>query len=398
MSEQTIPESVTKVVVDDREFYLVGTAHVSKDSVNDVRATVNLVDPDAICVELCASRYKTFTQKDAWRKMDIFKILKEKKTTLLLVQLIMSSFYRKLGEQLDVQPGAEMLEGANLAKEREVELVLADREIEITFKRIWGFLSLWQKMKLLGHIFLGVFDQEAIDSDLVETMKKKDQLEVIMEEFGQKLPEIKERLIDERDVVLAQKIRQAPGKKVVAVVGAGHVPGMTQHIQQDEPIDALLEIPPKSFWPTLLKWGIPLAIIGMFVYAFVTGDVQQTKEYILIWCLVNGILSALGAIAALGHPLTWLAAFLAAPLTSLNPLLAAGWVAGLVQAWVKRPTVDDFEDIPQAIATAQGFWTNPVTRILLVVALANLGSVLGTGIAGTWIVTRLLSMFGGTPS
>ncbi len=390
MTEQTLPESVTQVSVDGREFYLVGTAHVSKDSVNDVRTTIKQVQPEAICVELCASRHKTLTQKDAWRKMDIFKILKQKKSTLLLVQLIMSSFYRKLGEQLDVQPGAEMLEGVKLAEDTGAQLVLADREIEITFKRVWGFLSFWHKIKLLAHIFLGIFEQEDIDTSLVETMKKKDQLEGIMEEFAQKLPEIKKRLIDERDIVLAQKVRQAPGQKVVAVVGAGHVHGMTQHIQQEEPIDALLEIPPKSFWPGLLKWGIPLAIIAVFVYGFTRGDLEQAKQNLLIWFLVNGILSALGAMAALGHPLTWVASFLAAPITSLNPLVAAGWIAGIVQAWVKRPTVDDFEDLPHAIATVQGFWANPVIKILLVVAFANLGSVLGTSIAVPWILARLV--------
>jgi pheromone shutdown-related protein TraB len=307
---------------------------------------------------------------------------------LLLAQLIMSSFYRRLGEQLGVQPGAEMLEGIECAKQRNARLILADRDIEITLKRVWGYLGFWNKMKLLSSLMLSIFSKEEIDSDTIETLKQQDQLESIMAEFAEQFPEIKLRLIDERDIYLAQKIRAAEGQRIVAVVGAGHCQGIQRHIQQDESLEELTTIPKKSIIPKLIGWGIPVLLLGLFIYGFFTKGTDFSIKTIWIWFLVNGTLSALGAAIALAHPLTILSAFLGAPITSLNPLIAAGWVAGLVKAFVKRPTVDDMEDLPNAIYSVKGFWANPVTRILLVVIFANLGSVLGTWIAIGWIGGR----------
>ncbi len=392
MTDSPLPDRVTHVTLaDNRQIYLVGTAHVSKESVDDVINTVNIVNPDRICVELCGPRYHTLTQRDAWKKMDIFKVVREKKSLMLLVQLIMSAFYRQLGKTLDVQPGAEMLEGVNLAKEKDIELVLADREIEITLKRVWGYMGFWTKAKLINHLFLSLFTNETIDQDMVETLKEKDQLESIMAEFSEQFPEIKSRLIDERDIYLAQKIREAGGKEVVAVVGAGHCKGISEYIHKDNDLTELKKTPPPSWVPTLLKWGIPALIIALFGYGLYNKGLTHFIENIGIWFLGNGLFSAIGAIAAFAHPLTVISAFLAAPFTSLNPMIGAGWVAGLVQAWIKKPTVDDFEDMSTAIESVKGFWTNPVTRTLLVVALANLGSAIGTPLAGLLIAWRTAS-------
>lgn len=390
MSEVSLPDRVLVINVDGRQIYVVGTAHVSQESVDDVRTTVEQVNPDTICVELCPARHKAITQQDNWKKMDIFKVIKQKKAVLLLAQLVMSSFYRRLGEQLGVQPGAEMLEGIECAKQRDARLILADRDIEITLKRVWGYLGFWNKLKLLSSLMVGVLTKEEIDSDTIETLKQQDQLESVMAEFAEQFPEIKLRLIDERDIYLAQKIRSAPGQTVVAVVGAGHCQGIKQHIQQDESLDELITVPKKSIVPRLIGWSIPALILGLFAYGFYTKGAEFLKENMWIWFYVNGIPSAIGAACALGHPLTILSAFLFAPFTSLNPLIAAGWVAGLVQALVKRPTVDDFEDLPNAIHSAKGFWENPVTRILLVVIFANLGSVMGTWVSALWIWIRSL--------
>jgi len=380
--EKVLPASVRVVEIDGRKVFLVGTAHVSKESVEDVRLTVEAVRPDAVAVELCEGRYKAMTDRDSWKQMNIFKVLKEKKAVFLLGQLIMSSFYKQLGEKLGVEPGAEMLEGIRRADECGAKLVLADRKIETTLRRVWGYLGFWNKLKLFSSLLVGLLEREELDEAMIEKIKQSDQLESIMGEFAQKYPEIKRRLIDERDIYLSQKIREADFERMVAVVGAGHVLGICEHIQVDNDLSELEELPAKSIWPKVLKWAIPFAIIGLIVLGFFR---DQSPRSLYIWLGVNGTLSALGSAIALGHPLTVLASFVAAPITSLNPFIAAGWVAGVVQAWIRKPTVEDFEILPEAIHTAKGFWRSPVTKILLVVAFANIGSGFGTWIALTWM-------------
>lgn len=388
-SDCMLPESVHHVTIDGKNIYLVGTAHVSQKSVDDVSRTVETVNPDVICVELCDARYKAIIQRDNWKKMNIFKIIKEKKALFLLTQLIMNSFYRRIGEQLGVHPGAEMVEGIKQAEKTGARLVMADRDVEITLKRVWRNLNFWNKIKMASHILATLFVGETIDESLIEKIKERDQLETILETFSQSFPEVKKRLIDERDIYLSQKIRNAPGSTVVAVVGAGHVPGIQQHIQKNIPIAPLVDVPPKSIVPAILKWAVPAFIVTLLVAGFFKGGKQHSVDSIYIWILVNGILSGLGAAIALAHPLTILATFVAAPITSLNPTIAAGWVSGLVQVWIKKPTVSDLEDLPNAISSVKGFWMNPVSKILLVVVLANLGSSLGTFISGSWIAARL---------
>ena len=383
----SLPERVSHVKVDDKDVYLVGTAHLSQESVQDVRTTAEQVHPDAICIELCKARHQAMTQADTWSKMDIFKVIRQKKAAFLLAQLIMTSFYRRLGEKLHIQPGAEMLEGIRMAEQSKTELVLADRDIEITLKRVWGYLGFWSKLKLALQLVVSTLFTEKIDTDMIEQLKKQDQLEAIMAEFAEQFPEIKRRLIDERDTYLAQKIRTAPGQTIVAIIGAGHVDGIKSQIHQDQPLDELMTLPPKSIWGPLLAWGLPLLILGLIAYGFTKGTAHGFQN-VYIWVLVTGSLAGVGAAMAFAHPLTILSAFVAAPITTLHPLLAAGWIAGIVQAFVKRPTVRDLEDLPEAIATVKGFWTNPVTRILLIIVLSNIGASIGVFIAGPWIAAR----------
>ena len=387
-TEHTLPPSVTTVDVQDRTVHIVGTAHVSHASVRDVQEAISLTQPDTVCVELCPSRHQAMTQPDDWKKMDIYKVVKEKKSLFLLIQLILSSFYRSIAKQLGIQPGAEMLAAVNMAREQGAQLILADRDVNITLKRVWGYLSWWHKLKMLFQLLASLILPDKVDESSIEELKDKDQLEVVMDQVAKSFPQVKQKLIDERDLYLAHSIQNAPGRVVVAVVGAGHVPGIIKALPTKIDTAPLLELPAPSLWPKILKWGIPCIIAGLLAYGFYQG-VEQSVQSVSIWILVNGIFSALAVSLALAHPLTIASTFVAAPLTSLNPTIAAGWVAGLVQAWIKKPTVADLEGLPQSLGSVRGFWLNPVCRILLVVVLANLGSSLGTFVAGSWIASRL---------
>jgi pheromone shutdown-related protein TraB len=355
-----------------------------------VRRLIEQVQPDAVCVELCEARYRSLMDRDAWQRMNIWRVVREKKALLLLAQLALNAVYRRIGEQLGVQPGAEMIEGIRMAEATGARLVLADRAVDVTLKRVWGYLNFWNKCKMIMQLAGGVFAAGEVDAALVEELKQQDQMESILKMFSQSFPEVKKRLIDERDVYLAHHIRNAPGGRVVAVVGAGHVPGITRHIGADADLGPLNAVPPPSPLAGVLKWLLPALVAGLLVLGFMQGDARAGIESVYIWVLVNGLLAAAGSALALAHPLTILATFVCAPLTSLNPMIAAGWVAGLVQVWVKKPTVADLEGLPEALTSIRGFWSNPVSKILLVVVLANLGSSLGTFISGGWIAARLL--------
>jgi pheromone shutdown-related protein TraB len=388
MSESlSLPESVTQIKIDDREIYLVGTAHLSKESVSDVQNTIQTVRPDSVCIELCEQRYRVMTDPDNWKKMNIFKILREKKSTLLLAQLILSSFYRRLGEKLGIQPGAEMLAAIKAAPEVNATIVLADRDIEITLKRVWRYLSFWNKIKMFFHFIVDIFAGEEINENLIEQMKTKDQLESVLAEFADKYPEVKRRLLDERDIYLAQKIRHSPGQKIVAVVGAGHIRGIKENITEDKDISKLIEVPAKSKISALFKWIIPAVVVAIIAFGFFKGKDEGIKN-IYGYILITGLCAAAGTAIALAHPLSILTAFVAAPIMIIHPLLATGWFSGLVEAYIRKPTVEDFHTLPDSISTFKGFWKNTVTRILLVVALSNLGAMVGGWIAVVWIFKR----------
>jgi pheromone shutdown-related protein TraB len=390
-AQPALPSSVKRLRQGEREIYLIATAHVSKQSVQDVRDTIEAVQPDTVCVELCEARYRNIIDRAQWKRTNIIKIIRQKKAMLLLSSLIMTSFQRRIAEQLGVTPGAEMVEGIQQAEKRGANLVLADRDIQTTLRRTWGMLGFWSKMKMMAQLLASLFVVEKIDEATIEELKNEEKLADVLDMLADEFPMVKGTLIDERDVYLSQKIRAAEGKKIVAVLGAGHVPGILREIEKETPLQPLEDLPPRSLGPQLLKWGIPAAIIALLIYGFFKDGAQHSLESLWIWVLVNGTLSALGALLALGHPLTVLTAFLAAPLTSLNPMIAAGWVSGLAQAVLKKPTVEDLENLPDAISSVKGFWLNPVSRILLVVVLSNLGSTLGTFIGGSWIAGRSLS-------
>ena len=382
--------NLTHLKFNEKEFILVGTAHVSKESARLAKSVIEEEKPDTVCVELCQSRFQAIRQKDRWQDTDIIKVIKEKNSFLLLSNLLLASFQKRIAKQFDVKPGEEMITAINTAESTGAQIHLADRDIRTTLSRTWRVMGFWSKIKLVFQLILSLGQLDEIKEEDIEKMKQQDVLETLLAEVGKSLPALKSIVIDERDQYLAEKIRTAPGNKIVAVVGAGHIPGIQKYWDSDIDTRALEQLPPKGKLIGILKWLIPVAIVGLFIAGFFYGGTAAGTDMIIWWILANGILAGVGAIIALAHPVTILASILAAPLTSLNPMIAAGWVSGLVEAFSRKPKVKDLERLPEDILSVRGFWKNNVTRILLVVDFTNLGSSLGTFIAFPVIVKVLL--------
>ena len=385
----TYSDNVNEIVFDEKKILLVGTAHISQSSVDEVNKVIEQEQPDTVCIELCASRHQAMVDKDQWKNTDIFKVVREGKSFLLLSNLIMTAFQKRLGSQLGVKPGAEMLAAIQASERINAELQLVDRDVKITLQRTWRGMPFWGRMKVFSQLLASLFIREEISKEEIEKLKESDALSEAMQMLADQSPDMKRILIDERDQFMAEKIRQAPGKRIVAVVGAGHVKGLSLELEREHNLAELETVPSPGKLGIWLKWGIPALIIGLIGYGFYAVDTDVSIEMIQRWFLINGTLSAIGTAIAFGHPITIATAFVAAPFTSLNPAVAAGWVAGLVEAFLRKPQVRDFEDLAEDITHLRGFWKNNITRILLVVMFANLGSAIGT-FAGGFAIASLL--------
>jgi len=370
-----------RLTFEDKEIILIGTAHVSRESAELVEQVIKDEKPDTVCVELCQSRYQSLTQRDQWQNTDLLKVIREKKAFLLLANLMLAYFQKKIGQKLGIRPGEEIMRALKNAEAVGARIHLADRNIRTTLARTWRLMGLWTKIKLLAQFIASAGEVDDIKEEDIEKMKKEDVLETLLSEIGKSLPELRHILIDERDKYMAHKIRTAPGNKIVAVVGAGHVPGIHLHWEQKVDMDSLDQVPPKGKLSGLLKWAVPVLIVGLIILGFYFAGTAAGTSMIKLWILANAVLAGLGAALALGHPLTVLSAIIASPLTSLNPMIAAGWVSGLVEALLGKPKVRDFENLPEDISSLKGFWKNKITRILLVVVFTNMGSSLGTFVA-----------------
>lgn len=374
-------DNIHRLTFEDREITLIGTAHVSRESADLVVKVIEEEKPDTVCVELCESRYKAIKQKNRWQNTDLIKVIREKKSFLLLSNLLLTSFQKKIGQKLGIKPGEEMIRAMDSADSVGAHIHLADRDIRITLSRTWRLMGLWTKMKLLAQLVTSMGEVDSIKEEDIEKMKDKDVLETLLSEIGKTLPELRRILIDERDMYLTEKIRSAPGKRIVAVVGAGHVPGIKRGWNEAIDLNALDELPPKGKLFSFLKWGIPALVVGLIVLGFFYAGASAGTHMIKWWVLANAVFAGLGAAIALAHPLTILSAIVASPITSLNPMIAAGWVAGLVETFIGKPKVKDFESLPADILSLKGFWKNKITRILLIVVFTNLGSSLGAFVA-----------------
>ncbi|MDR1787089.1 MAG: TraB/GumN family protein [Treponema sp.] len=374
-----------------RTIILIGTAHVSKESIAEVNAAINAERPALVCVELDQARYQSIAQKDNWERLDVVKVFREKKGFLLMANLVLASFQRRMGSGLGVNPGEEMKAAIEAAEERGIPWRLCDRDIQATLRRAWGRCGFWSKAKLLSALFSSAFSTERLSEDEIEHLKTRGELDGMMDALAQYLPKVKETLIDERDRYLAAKIWDASdaagGGATLAVVGAGHLPGLSARLEaiasgaEDTGVSALEEIPRPGVFSRIAGWAVPAAIVAFIAAGFFLKGTDVSLEMLVKWLVCNSSLAALGCLAALGHPLSILAAFFGAPIATLNPFIGVGIFSGIVEATLRKPRVEDAETLAQDIGSLRGIYKNRITRALLVFFLSSIGGAIGNFVA-----------------
>ncbi len=382
---------VHQISYKQKEIILVGTAHISKHSAELVARVIEGEKPDVVCVELDAQRLEALSNQKRWENLDLKTVIKKKQLSTLIINILLSSYQKKLGSKLGVKPGLELYEATKVAEKLNIPIELGDRDVRITLKRAWHSMSFVQKLKFMTMGIAGIFEKQEISEEELEKLKSKDVLTELMQELGKAMPVLKTVLIDERDSFLAKKIKEANGNKIVAVVGAGHLQGIIKKITNDEQIDlSTIEVIPKSSpWIKIIGWAIPVIIIGSIFFIGYDQGMREAGNNSLYWFLANGIPSALGALIALGHPFTILSVFFAAPFTSLSPLIGAGYVAAFVQTYFKPPVVKEIQSVSEDINKPLMWWQNKLLRILLVFILSGLGSVIGTYVGAYKIISNL---------
>ena len=394
-------QPVRHIERDNVRYTLIGTAHVSRASADAVQAMASSGEYDAIAVELCPARYDALTAERNWSDLDLYKVVREGKAGLVMANLALSAYQRRIAEQFGIEPGAEMRAAVTAAALGNVPLQLVDRDLATTLKRSYASVPWYKRIYLMTGLALGMVSSDEIDEDSIERLKEGDILEATFTEFAEQSPELFRSLIAERDRYMAARLRQENGpdperqdmKNVLVVIGAGHMEGICKHLQemQENPGDVrreLDEIPPKARWPRVIPWAVMVLVLAGFAIGF-SRSPELGWQLVVLWVAINGGLAALGALIARGHPLTILSAMIAAPLTSLNPTIAAGMVTGLVESWLRKPKVSDLENLRFDITTVKGWFNNSATRILLVFFFSNLGSAIGTWVAGFKIFDAL---------
>ncbi|MBZ0234882.1 MAG: TraB/GumN family protein [Deltaproteobacteria bacterium] len=404
--------SVTQLERNGTTFHVVGTAHVSRRSVEEVTRVIEELRPEVVCVELCQGRYDALTQENAFRNLDVFKVVREGKTLYLLAHLALASYQRKMGDALGVKPGSELLAAIETAKRVGARVELIDRDIHTTLKRTWSNLGLWKRSMLLSSLLVGFGEDDddgkpaaddkragtggregrkEITADDIEQLKESKALSEMLDELARALPEVKKPLIDERDAFLVSGMESSANgaRNVVAVVGAAHVPGMRRQFGQTIDRDVLARLPPPSLLWTIVKWAVPLLLVAGLVWGAFHSENVSAQDVVKALVLPTSIGAGVLTLLAGGRPLSVLTAIAVAPVAAIHPLLGTGMVVGVVEAWRRKPTVVDCERLPDDVTTLRGFWRNPVSHILLVAIASGIGTALGMWLGAAWIVTLL---------
>ena len=377
----------------DENLKIIGTAHVSRASADIVRQEITEWKPDIVAVELDEGRLSTLKNPESFDEEALSKVIKTGRTSLVLFQSLLALEQRKMGLETGEKVGVDLLSAIEAAEENEIEVKLVDRDIKITLKRAWKKMKFREKWRIL---FSLIADEPEDDVDVDTLLGNGDLITQMMDELKEIAPAAGSVLVDERDKYLAGSIQEIRGeKKVLAVIGAGHLNGVSNRLRDNKVLeesewDQLKSVPPPNPAWKIMKWGFPTLILGLFGYLIMQGNYEELLSVAYTWLALNATLAALGALLARGHPLAIITAALASPITSLNPTLAAGWFAGAVQMKVAKPTTGDLQDFLKLDRFGL-FWSNRVGRVLLVTALANLGSSFGAYLAGTAIIGTLLA-------
>ncbi len=399
IKETWMKQTQIELELNGRKIILIGTAHVSEESVNEVKTAISEIKPDCVAIELDEKRCDSIKNPDKYSQLDIIKVLKRGEGFLLLANLVLSSFQKRMGDNVGVKPGDEMLAAMEQAEKDGIRCSLVDRPIQITLRRAWAKNSFFGKSKLIAALFSSAFSKEEISEEEIEGLKDRSEMDSMMNELSEYLPVVKEVLIDERDKYLASKIWESEGEKILAVLGAGHLPGVQSHLekiasgQETSNTEEISVIPPKKLGAKNLGWMIPIIILALIGVGFDFGGKDKGTEMALTWFLWNGIPSAIGAAIAAAHPLAILVSFICAPITSLCPLIGVGIVSGICQAFFCRPKVRDLENLADDAGKVKGWYKNRILRTLLVFFLSSIGSSIGTFAGGADLISNLPGIF-----
>lgn len=377
-----------------RKITLVGTAHVSAQSIEEVTNTIKELKPDCVAVELDEKRADSIQNDQRYSDLDIVKVIREGKAFLVLANLMLASFQKRMGQNIGVKPGDEMLAAIKTAEEMGIATSMVDRPVQTTLQRAWAKNGFMGKMGLLASLLASAFSKEEVDESEIEALKQKNEMDNMMGELSKEMPVIKEVLIDERDKYLASKIWESQGNNIVAVLGAGHLAGVEAHLNQiaaggeSSDVAEISELPAKKSLAKFIGWLIPAVIIGFIAAGFIYGGRKAGTAMLSTWVLWNGIPSAVLSIVALAHPVTIIVSFLAAPFTSLCPFIGVGFVSGIVQAVICKPRVRDMENLSEDVQSIKGFYRNRILRVLLVFILSSVGSSIGTFAGGADVIRQ----------
>jgi len=391
-------QPIKRVVRDGVEYTLLGTAHVSRASVAAVQHLIETEKFDAIAIELCDTRFRALRDREAWRNLDLWQVIRDGKAGMVAANLALSAYQRRLAEQFGIEPGAEMKTAADLADQHQTPVWIIDREISVTLKRAYRSVKFMDRMAIVSGLIASLFERGNVSEEEIEKLKEGDILQSAFSEFAAQSEPLYRSLISERDIFMAARLREEaarkPVQRVLAVLGAGHLAGIERELgaQQTEPPAVLADLntlPPPSHWPKWLALGILAVIVAAIVYSFTRGA-QFGAVALRDWILFTGCFAALGAAAGGGHILSIITAFVIAPLKPFRPIVPSGAFSAGVEMWLRRPRVADFEALRDDVLDWRGWWRNRVSRTLLVFMLTNFGMMIGEYMAGIRILHRLL--------